>query len=105
MTKTPVERETDPLTPAMPTTNVPSAAAEPAVSVSVAEPVPAGMKVESNVAVTSPGRPNATRFTPATDVAFTVRLVGVFNSNRCDPGDTLSASVEVEADAQAVIAR
>src|SRR5262245_18973722 len=105
VSKTPVVREIDPLVPAMPISDVPSSAPTAAVKVSVADPVPGPMKLESNVAVTPAGKPNTTRLAPLMDVAVTVRLTDVFRSNLCEPGNTLKSNPDGEAFVQAVIAR
>src|SRR5262245_14189695 len=89
---TPVTRDVDPLTPAMPTMNVPSTAFALAVRVSVADPGPAGIEELSNVAVTPVGTPNVTRFTPAVEVAVTVTLTEAFRSNLCEPGETVNVN-------------
>src|SRR5436190_149569 len=84
---TPVLRETEPLDPIMLTRNVPSGAVPLAVKVSVAAPVPAGIAEVLNAAVTPAGRPTTARFTPAADVAVTVKFAVVFKSSLCEPGD------------------
>src|SRR4051812_23579519 len=101
VSRTPADRVEEPLAPATPIMYTPSIALEVAVKVSVEVPVPAGMNAGLKDAATPEGRLNAERFTPAMDVAETVRSTDLLTSNVCTPGDTVIVNPELAVAAHA----